>query len=91
MNNESILKKSLTDWEKLDNMTDEEIDFSDCPEITPEMLKSATVRRGKKSHLQKETITLQIDRDVLQWLKNKEESYQSYINTLLRACMEAKQ
>lgn len=90
MNNESILKKSLTDWEKLDNMTDEEIDFSDCPEITPEMLKSARVRPGKKSNLQKETITLQIDKDVLQWLQSKEESYQSYINTLLRAFMEDK-
>ncbi len=72
-------------------MTDEELDFSDCPEITPEMLKSAKVHRGKKSLPQKETITLEIDRDVLEWLQTKEESYQSYINTLLRACMEGRQ
>lgn len=48
MNNEPTLNKSLTDWTKLDRMEDEEIDFSDCPEITPEMLESATVRPGKK-------------------------------------------
>ncbi len=91
MNNKSILNKSLTDWEKLDNMTYEEIDFLDCPEITPKMLKPVTIHRGKKYHFQTETITLQIDRDVWQWLESKEESYQSYINTLLRACMEAQQ
>ena len=48
------------------------------------MLKSVTVRRAKKYNLQKETITLEIDKDVLQWLENKEKSYQSYINTLCR-------
>jgi len=45
MNNEFTSSKSQTDWQRLDAMTDEDIDFSDCPEITSEMLTSAVVRR----------------------------------------------
>lgn len=46
MNNEFTSIKSQTDWQRLDAMTDEEIDFSDCPEITPEMFAKAVVWRG---------------------------------------------
>ena len=38
----------MTDSEKVESMTDEDIDFSDCPEITIEMEKNAVVRRGLK-------------------------------------------
>jgi hypothetical protein len=38
--------KSLTDWERLDALEDADIDLSDIPEITPEMLAGAVVRRG---------------------------------------------
>lgn len=91
MNNEPILNKSQTDWTKLDTMEDEDIDFSDCQEITPEMLKSATIRRGVKSTPEKETVTLQLDVDVLTWFKTQGTSYQNQINALLRAYMEAHQ
>jgi len=33
---------SLTDWEKLKNMTDDDIDISDIPEWTDEMFANAT-------------------------------------------------
>lgn len=46
MNNEPISSKSQTDWQSLDAMTDEDIDLSDCPEITPEMFAKAVVKRG---------------------------------------------
>jgi hypothetical protein len=46
INNEPILKKSETDWARIDAMSDEDIDFSDCPEITPEMFAKAIVRRA---------------------------------------------
>jgi len=38
------LKKmpSLTDWERLKNMTDDDIDYSDNPEWTDEMFARAT-------------------------------------------------
>ena len=46
MNNEPTLSNSQTDWQRLDAMSDEDIDFSDCPEITPEMFARAVVRRN---------------------------------------------
>ena len=65
MNNEPTLNKSLTDWSKLDEMEDEDIDFSDCPEITPEMLESAIVKPGKKSNTSNHSITVEIDPDMV--------------------------
>jgi hypothetical protein len=50
----------MTDWEKLESMKDEDIDFSDCPEITPEMAKNAVIRRGLKSS-KKQSLTLFLD------------------------------
>lgn len=46
MNNESILKKSQTDWQRLDRMDDGDIDLSDCPEVTTQMFARAVVRRS---------------------------------------------
>jgi hypothetical protein len=46
MNSEPMLAKSLTDWNRLRAMTDEDIDFSDCPQATPEMFANAIVKRN---------------------------------------------
>ncbi|MEG3437889.1 hypothetical protein V0288_12245 [Pannus brasiliensis CCIBt3594] len=49
MNNEFTSIESETDWQRLDAMTDEDIDLSDCPEVTSEMFAKAIVRRGLPS------------------------------------------
>lgn len=48
MSKASTSKESLTDWQRLDALQDEDIDLSDAPEITPEMFAKAVVRRGLK-------------------------------------------
>ena len=92
MNNEPTSRKSQTDWQRLDLMSDEDLDLSDCPEITPEMFAKAIVRRGglpaKKAKAQ---VTLRVDTDVLNWFKSQGRGYQTQINQLLRAYMEAHQ
>ena len=40
------LNESETNWERLDAMTDEDIDLSDCPEVTTEQFAKSVVRRG---------------------------------------------
>jgi hypothetical protein len=45
MSNEHTLNNSQTDGQRLDAMTDEDIDLSDCPEVTPEMFARGVVRR----------------------------------------------
>lgn len=91
MNNATISKQSLTDWERLDAMHNEDIDLSDAPEITPEMFARALVRRGLKSPPGKQQITIRLDADVLKWFRAQGEGYQTRINSLLRAYMEAHQ
>ncbi|NES19342.1 MAG: BrnA antitoxin family protein [Symploca sp. SIO3E6] len=70
-------------------MTDEEIDLSDCPEITPEMFAQSVIRRGLPSAKTEVQVTLPIDSDVLEWFKSQGRGYQTQINQLLRAYMEA--
>jgi uncharacterized protein (DUF4415 family) len=79
--------KSKTDWKRVDAMRDEDIDFSDNPEWTPEGFGKAVVHIGFKPLPPKEQITLRIDADVLEWFRALGPGYQSQINALLRAYM----
>jgi uncharacterized protein (DUF4415 family) len=68
-------------------MGDEDIDFSDSPEWTPEDFGKAVVHLGFKPLPPKEQITLRVDADVLAWFRALGAGYQSQINALLRAYM----
>ncbi len=70
-------------------MTDEEIDTSDIPPVTPEMFAKAVVRQGLKAKDTKAQLTIRVDRDVLTWFKSRGRGYQTQINALLRAYMDA--
>jgi uncharacterized protein (DUF4415 family) len=70
-------------------MSDEDIDLSDCPEITPEQFAKAVVRQGLPVAKNKAQVTLRIDSEVLEWFKAQGRGYQTQINNLLRAYMEA--
>jgi uncharacterized protein (DUF4415 family) len=89
MSNKPTSRNSETDWQRLDAMTDQDIDLSDCPEVTPEQFASSVVRRGLPVAQNKAQVTLPIDSDVLEWFKSRGRGYQTQINTLLRAYMEA--
>ncbi|MFL6197714.1 MAG: BrnA antitoxin family protein [Thermoanaerobaculia bacterium] len=70
-------------------MRDEDIDFSDIPEMTPEMFARAIVRQGLKPVPRKSQITLRIDSEVLDWFRAQGTGYQSQMNAVLRAYKEA--
>jgi uncharacterized protein (DUF4415 family) len=70
-------------------MKDEDIDFSDVPRLTPEMFANAIVRKGLKPVPRKLQLTLRIDQDVIDFFKKQGQGYQTKINQLLRAYMEA--
>lgn len=89
MNKKSTSTQYGTDWERLKNMKDEEIDFSDIPPITPEMFKNAIVRKGLKSQTKSSQETLAIDRDIIEYFKSQGFNYPAKINQLLREYMEA--
>jgi len=87
MKKKPISPKSQTDFARLDKMKDEDIDYSDAPEITPAMFAKAIVRRGLKPRVKKQ-VTLRMDGDVLEWFKKQGSGYQTKINLLLRAYMD---
>ncbi|HEV2859921.1 MAG TPA: BrnA antitoxin family protein [Pyrinomonadaceae bacterium] len=82
-------KKSRTDWERVDALKDKDIDFSDTPEVSPEMFARAVVRHGLKPVPRKAQLTLRLDSDVLEWFRKQGQGYQTKINALLRAYMDA--
>ena len=65
-------------------MPDEEIDTSDIPEITD--WSNAVV--GRFYRPVKEPVTIRLDADVLDWLKQGGKGYQTRVNKILRAVME---
>lgn len=81
--------KSQTDWARVDAMKDEDIDFSDSPKVTPEMFARGIVRHGLKPVERKAQLTLRVDNDVLEWFRQQGQGYQTKINALLRAYMDA--
>ena len=81
-------RKSETDLKRLREMKDEDIDFSDIPEVPPEMFARGIIRRGLKPVTRKRQLTLRMDSDVIEWFKEQGRGYQTKINSLLRAYME---
>ncbi|HEV2990619.1 MAG TPA: BrnA antitoxin family protein [Candidatus Angelobacter sp.] len=65
-------------------MKDDEIDFSDSPEIDESFLSKAFLWPGPK-----ELISLRRDREVLAFFRKQGKGYQTTINALLRKYMEA--
>ena len=80
MKKKHISPNSQTDWNRVDWLHDKDIDFSDSPEVTPEMFANAVLRKGLKPVSKRTQITLRIDDDVLTWFKNQGKGYQTRIN-----------
>ncbi len=84
MNKNSIIDQSLTDWEYVNNLTDEEIDTSDIPLLDEDWFAQATIRWPKPE----KTIAIGVDAEVVNWFQLLGQGYQSRINTVLRTYME---
>ncbi|HCE44503.1 MAG TPA: hypothetical protein DET40_13230 [Lentisphaeria bacterium] len=90
MSKKCTIRESQTEYKALSNLKDNDIDLSDCPEVTPEMFAKAIVRKGLKPAVRKAQITLRIDSDVLSWFRKHGSGYQTRINSLLKAYMQEK-
>jgi uncharacterized protein (DUF4415 family) len=70
-------------------MRDEDIDYSDIPPLSREDFARSVIRWGATGRAAKEMITLRLDADVLRWFRARGKGYQTQINLLLRAYMDA--
>jgi uncharacterized protein (DUF4415 family) len=68
-------------------LPDDQIDFTDNPEVTEERMKPAIRHRFYRPV--KQQITARLDSDVLHWLKSQGKFYQSRMNEILRKEMLA--
>jgi uncharacterized protein (DUF4415 family) len=65
--------------------SEDEIDFSDLPATSQHDWQGAV--RGKFYRPIKQQLTVRIDADVVEWLKNQGKGYQSRLNDILRSAM----
>jgi uncharacterized protein (DUF4415 family) len=83
-------KASAAKKKRLKTMKDADIVIDgDAPRWTPEMFARAVVRKGLKPVPRKTLLSLRIDSDVLDWFRAQGPGYQSRMNALLRAYMDA--
>ena len=82
---------SKNDLARIDNMTDEDIDYSDIPPLTDEELAAMKPLRDILPGVtpQKARITIRLDTDIIHWFKQQVQhagggSYQALINQALR-------
>ncbi|HEY0513569.1 MAG TPA: BrnA antitoxin family protein [Thermoanaerobaculia bacterium] len=78
-------KPSRTDWERVDAMSDEDIDTSDIPPLDETFFANAEIRMPQA----KPSITIRLDPDILEWFKGQGRGYQTRINAVLRKYVEA--
>ena len=83
MKKTDLKKQSRTDWVLVDALKDEEIDYSDIPELTDEFFNNALFVPAKQ------IVTMRLDSDVVAWLKQNGRGYQTRTNKILRAVMES--
>lgn len=91
MSKRNTLEKFGTDVERLKNMKNEDIDFSDIPPITEEMWKNTMRRRNGKPIPRENQDNLPIDKDIIEFFKTQGFNYPLKINQILRAYMKAQQ
>ena len=70
---------------RVDALRDEDIDYSDIPELDADFFRKARVVVPPR----KQQLTIRLDTDVLAWLKSQGAGYQSRINAILRAYYDA--
>jgi uncharacterized protein (DUF4415 family) len=87
MKKSNISKKHGTDYERLDAMRDEDIDFSEIPPITDEMFARAVVRPPLSVTHPREKFTVKLDRDLAKWYGDMAD-FNVTINFVLRRYMQ---
>ncbi len=83
-------KKKFSAQEKLkmDAISEQQIDYTDIPEISDQWFLQAA--RAKEMKIPtKNQISLRVDADILEFFKSHGSRYQTRINAVLRAYVEA--
>ncbi|MBD6615220.1 BrnA antitoxin family protein [Komarekiella sp. 'clone 1'] len=80
MNENDLNNISRTNWEALEAMSDEDIDYSNIPPLTDEFFEKATLRVPATQARN----LIQLDSDVMAWFQAQDVEYKTLINSVLR-------
>jgi len=87
MSRRSTSKGSQTDWERVDAMTDEDIDLPEIPEVTEEQMARAELRVGGQPVPKgKVRVNMFLDGNIVAYFKARAagRGYQTLINDTLK-------
>lgn len=80
--------KSLTDWDRVRAMTDEEVEAAIASDPDEAGMVVDWSRASVMMPANKEAMTIRLDRDVLEFFRKTGRGYQTRINAVLRTYME---
>ena len=84
MNANDSKSSSETNWERIDQLTEEEIDTSDIPPLDDAFFANAKLRLPEG----KVPVIISVDADVYNWFKSQGSEYRNLIDTALRIYAE---
>lgn len=79
-------KLSQEALDRIENIKDEDIDFSDISELKDEFFDTA--KKANDFEQAKTKVTIKIDTDILKWLQSGDKDYQRKVNTILKEAMQ---
>ena len=85
MSENSMNNTSKTNWEKVDSLTEEDIDTSDIPPLTEEFFSKSRWWQPVKPI----KVLVQVDPDTLAWFQTQGEDYEKKMAAALRIYAEA--
>lgn len=92
MKESNMSGSSRTNWERLDSLTDEEIDTSDSPPLSEEFFaKSQWLMPGESLSHHTVKVELELDPKILAWYQSQGQDYERRMLAALRLYAEAHQ
>lgn len=77
-------KTPKTNWDLVNNMTDNDINYDDIPEATEDIFRIMTAREPEKVK-----VNLALSREVIDFFKQQGNKYQTRINDVLLAVVHS--
>ena len=85
MSETNMKNTSKTNWERIDALSDDDIDTSDIPALSESFFSRATWQKARAPV----EVTLHLDPELLAWFKAQGDEYEKRINAALRLYAEA--
>ena len=92
MKESNLNSSSKTNWERIDAMTDDEIDVSDSPPLTDEFFaKAKWLMPGDSASRHTVKVELELDSKILAWFQAQGQDYGRRMQAALRLYAEVHQ